>query len=134
MVARGATCYLNALLQALYMTPELRDGLFSVDPRALHVDLVRAGWRPCHGLRAVTPAARATQLGAQSAGSSSSSVESGARDPGKKRHQPRVVPLELQRLFTNLQLANRVRRGPGAPHAGPGPHMPPRRPPSIPTP
>lgn len=44
---RGATCYLNALLQALYMTPELRDGLFSVDPRALHVDMVRTARRPC---------------------------------------------------------------------------------------
>ncbi|CAN0015052.1 unnamed protein product, partial [Ectocarpus fasciculatus] len=32
---QGATCYLNALLQAIYMTPELRHGLYAVDPKDL---------------------------------------------------------------------------------------------------
>ena len=32
---QGATCYLNALIQAFYMTPELRKGLFDVDPEEL---------------------------------------------------------------------------------------------------
>ena len=27
---RGATCYLNSLLQSLFMTPELRGGLYTV--------------------------------------------------------------------------------------------------------
>ncbi|CAM9437789.1 unnamed protein product [Choristocarpus tenellus] len=35
---QGATCYLNALLQAMYMTPELRHGLYAVDPRELGGD------------------------------------------------------------------------------------------------
>ncbi|KAJ1407377.1 hypothetical protein B484DRAFT_313946, partial [Ochromonadaceae sp. CCMP2298] len=29
---RGATCYLNSLIQAMYMTPELRAGIFAIDP------------------------------------------------------------------------------------------------------
>lgn len=37
---RGATCYLNSLLQAMYMTPELRAGLFSIDPNDLGVQFV----------------------------------------------------------------------------------------------
>jgi Ubiquitin carboxyl-terminal hydrolase len=32
---QGATCYLNSLLQTLYMTPELRHGLYAVDPEHL---------------------------------------------------------------------------------------------------
>ena len=28
LLNQGATCYLNSLLQALYMTPELRLGMF----------------------------------------------------------------------------------------------------------
>lgn len=35
---QGATCYLNSLIQALYMTPEMRMGLYSVDPQTLGVD------------------------------------------------------------------------------------------------
>ena len=31
---QGATCYLNSLLQSMYMTPELRDRLNVVDPVA----------------------------------------------------------------------------------------------------
>ena len=34
---QGATCYLNSLLQACYMTPEFRGGLYSVDPGELNV-------------------------------------------------------------------------------------------------
>ncbi len=34
---QGATCYLNSLIQALYMTPELRHGLFKIDPVNLGV-------------------------------------------------------------------------------------------------
>ena len=32
---QGATCYLNSLLQVLYMTPELREGLYQLDPYEL---------------------------------------------------------------------------------------------------
>ncbi|CAM9148251.1 unnamed protein product, partial [Phaeothamnion confervicola] len=34
---QGATCYLNSLLQIMYMTPELRGGLYSVPPELLGV-------------------------------------------------------------------------------------------------
>eukprot|EP00903_Cladosiphon_okamuranus_P007250 g7034.t3 len=39
---QGATCYLNALLQAIYMTPELRHGLYAVDPKDLGGDKYEA--------------------------------------------------------------------------------------------
>jgi ubiquitin C-terminal hydrolase len=29
---RGATCYLNSLIQMMFMTPELRQGLYTLDP------------------------------------------------------------------------------------------------------
>jgi len=32
---RGATCYLNSLIQAMFMTPEFRHGLFKIDPEEL---------------------------------------------------------------------------------------------------
>lgn len=35
---RGATCYLNALIQLLYMIPELRQGLYGVDPQELGLE------------------------------------------------------------------------------------------------
>eukprot|EP01035_Chromulina_nebulosa_P064927 gene64927-88816_t len=34
---QGATCYLNSLIQAMYMTPELRNGLFQIDPDELGI-------------------------------------------------------------------------------------------------
>lgn len=38
---QGATCYLNSLLQSMYMTPELRKGLYAIDPVTLGADQVR---------------------------------------------------------------------------------------------
>lgn len=40
-VPRGATCYLNSLVQMMFMTPELRDGLFRLNPKDLGVQWVR---------------------------------------------------------------------------------------------
>jgi len=37
---QGATCYLNSLLQTMYMTPELRHGLFDIDPDELGLSSV----------------------------------------------------------------------------------------------
>ena len=41
LLNQGATCYLNSLIQTLYMTPEMRHGLFCVDPMELGVDLIQ---------------------------------------------------------------------------------------------
>ena len=38
---QGATCYLNSLIQSFYMTPDLRRGLFAIDPESL-------GFNPNH--------------------------------------------------------------------------------------
>ena len=37
---QGATCYLNALLQSMFMTPELRNAIFRMDPNELGLSLV----------------------------------------------------------------------------------------------
>lgn len=37
LVNQGNTCYMNSLLQALYMTPEFRCGVFSLSPAELHL-------------------------------------------------------------------------------------------------
>ena len=34
---QGATCYLNSLLQSLYMSPEFRRGIYAVNPEDLGV-------------------------------------------------------------------------------------------------
>lgn len=45
--SRGATCYLNSLLQALFMTPEFRGALYSLDSvAALGADKVCLPWLP----------------------------------------------------------------------------------------
>ncbi len=41
LMNQGATCYLNSLIQAMYMTPELKFGLYSIDPMELGADIVR---------------------------------------------------------------------------------------------
>lgn len=60
LARRGATCYLNSLIQALYLTPEFRAGLFAIDPHALNVDAVSAP--PC-----VAPTARVALIAELSA-------------------------------------------------------------------
>ena len=37
---QGATCYLNALLQSLYFTPELRAGIYKLTQKELGVDQI----------------------------------------------------------------------------------------------
>ena len=174
----GATCYLNALLQCLYLTPELREGLFSIDPSDLGVQEEREGEgqregegssgsttirnqppppppqeklddpheEPDEGVVAqllamgfLHPCAHrcvlATQPTSSGANHFSAALEYAlehSEDPGindplplppthdtetepetamkskkKKRKKPRLIPLELQRLFSQLQGLNR---------------------------
>lgn len=37
---QGATCYLNALLQSLFFTPELREGIYELTPDELGIDKI----------------------------------------------------------------------------------------------
>ena len=71
---QGATCYLNSLLQACYMTPEFRGGLYSVDPSELNVQ----NWN----------------------------AEDGGKDV--KKQKPKKIPIELQLLFTRLQMLDQA--------------------------
>lgn len=58
LLNQGATCYLNSMLQSLFMTPELREAVFE--------------WR---------------------------------YDPEKDPEEKRCIPLQLQRLFAELQMS-----------------------------
>ena len=37
---QGATCYLNSLIQVLYMTPEFRGGIYAVSPESLGIEFM----------------------------------------------------------------------------------------------
>jgi ubiquitin carboxyl-terminal hydrolase 40 len=63
----GATCYLNALLQTLFFTPEFRDGLFRLGP---------------------------DELGDIS------------DDPNADNSMVRLIPIQLQKLFSELLVVN----------------------------
>jgi len=169
---QGATCYLNALLQCLFLTPELRCGLFGIDPDDLGAQHVygeetkpsdpgksssssagkenspqqeqeEAEKEPdedvveqLQGMGFSFPCAHRCALAVATSTSSSSSSSDAfsaaleyalehSEDPGmndplplpsqdkvvdnasgeqkKKRGKPRMIPLELQRLFSQLQ-------------------------------
>ena len=107
---QGATCYLNSLIQALYMTPELRSQLFAIDPSSLGATSAFLEHAP--------------NVVSSSSSGSSSAMEiieldeetNTANDCGtqtkmpayeqrrmKKITRPRPIPLELQKLFTKMQ-------------------------------
>lgn len=137
---QGATCYLNSLIQAMYLTPELRFGLFSVDPKELGAysleeylkekseavtlgivepdetlleQLKEFGIDDEIGKKALIAIKNSgvmeamdyidqheKELKAQIATAPSEDVK-------KKKKKPRLIPLELQRLFTQMQLSNK---------------------------
>ena len=145
LMNQGATCYLNSLLQALFMTPELRAGLFAVDPSSLGFDdLSEDGAGGDAGGAAAAKAAKAAeaaeadeayvqQLGAMGFPAAACeraclAVSNRSMDAAmewllahpeevdransaapaaaeKKKRRPRRIALELQRLFTQLQLS-----------------------------
>lgn len=43
---RGATCYLNSLIQALYMTPEFRQGIYQLIPDEVEQDATEVPTAP----------------------------------------------------------------------------------------
>jgi len=95
---QGATCYLNSLLQSLYMTPEFRAGLYAWKFE---------GEKDCDG-------ATVEALGAGSTGSTGSVEDVGdAGDAGDggggdessgEELRAECIPLQLQVLFARLQL------------------------------
>ena len=134
---QGATCYLNSLIQALYMTPELRNGLFAINPlKQLNAqyldefeDEISSKAKSGEVTAEEDSLARMIDMGMDEHGSRKSLVATNNRgiedaveyytshenDPGfkvppagekdkKKKRKPRVIPLELQRLFTNMQV------------------------------
>jgi hypothetical protein len=132
---QGATCYLNSLIQVMYMTPELREGLYRVDPMELGLGLVAEHEQDKANLEktgTVEPddnlleallamgveevAARYALIKTKNKGIEDAFeciAELGDKPPPvqespKKKKKPRYVPLELQRLFSELQLLNKA--------------------------
>jgi uncharacterized UBP type Zn finger protein len=139
---QGATCYLNSLLQAMFFTPELRFGLFKIDPVELGVLLLDEYEREKtenanKGI--VEPSesmveqlknfgieeaiARRALVATKNAGvevafsyidehpEEMKQVKeqqlAGSSELKKKKRKPRLIPLELQRLFVQMQLLNK---------------------------
>ncbi len=132
LLNQGATCYLNSLLQSLYMTPELRRGVFSINPLDLGVQYVdeyekeekmRKTVEPDEGLLDTLMQFGFNEHGAaraliavknESVDTAIEYYSSHSEDPGfcdapvseskAKKRKPRQIPLELQQLFTEMQL------------------------------
>ena len=105
------TCYLNSLIQAMYMMPEFRAGLYAVDPALLNVDLMpepviaAAGASESKAGGASESTASAGEArGAADAAEGSEAAGGGGGGGGRSARRPRTVPLQLQRLFAQLQL------------------------------
>jgi hypothetical protein len=91
----GATCYLNSLIQGLYMTPEFRAALFQWKP-AFADELAAAATA-----RATSPPPAPSATTSAAASTSASSVLS-AGAPGEFN-----IPYQLQLLFARLALSVR---------------------------
>eukprot|EP00753_Platysulcus_tardus_P021511 PLAT9028.2.p1 GENE.PLAT9028.2~~PLAT9028.2.p1 ORF type:complete len:1575 (+),score=825.94 PLAT9028.2:16-4740(+) len=130
---QGATCYLNSLIQACFMTPEFRGGLFAIDPKLLgsehyhpkkekeEEEELPTKWvcATCT-LENEADATECLVCGGvakkpQTDFSAEEEDEEGGESEGKegeggskRKRRPRTIPLELQRLFVRLLLSDRA--------------------------
>ena len=99
---QGATCYLNSLLQTLFMTPEFRDAIYRYKMDALERrartsegDAGAAQATPGEEGKATTPPTTEAATAATAAAQSDAAEES-LKD---------FIPYQLQRLFLQLQFS-----------------------------
>lgn len=146
---QGATCYLNSLLQAMYFTPELRFGLYKLDPQMVlgsdaidedeekKEDATKGVAEADEGMVASMTTmgvdvaqARVALVAVKSAGveqameylfshesdvqfveavkQMQAQMQAQAQAQKKpKQRKTRTIPLELQRLFAQMQLLNK---------------------------
>lgn len=95
---QGATCYMNSLIQTLYMTPEFRNALYKWD-----FDDTYNKWRALEHAKTLNKDIQDLSL-QHSHSSTNSSIESEAQL--KERREKESIPRQLQLLFARLQLSD----------------------------
>eukprot|EP00904_Undaria_pinnatifida_P003906 jgi/Undpi1/13516/HiC_scaffold_8.g03175.m1 len=97
---QGATCYMNSLLQTLYMTPEFRAALYEWKHESSIPDSA-TGTPSVHSIHSSTDGAG--EGGGDGGGGGGGAVDGeAAEDPSD------CIPLQLQRLFGQLQLSDKT--------------------------
>eukprot|EP00727_Mastigamoeba_balamuthi_P009974 m51a1_g56 putative ubiquitin carboxyl-terminal hydrolase 47-like isoform x2 (1178) ;mRNA; f:177637-182668 len=93
---QGATCYMNSLLQGLYMTPEFRKAVYdwSFEDR-FQADYQRHKSRQHEGVPSPAP----------DGGKKAEAPETD--EEFRERKETRSIPLQLQRLFARLQFSSK---------------------------
>jgi ubiquitin C-terminal hydrolase len=95
---QGATCYMNSLIQTLFMTPEFRNALYKWD-----FDDTYNKWRAQEHAKTLNKDIQDLSLQHSHSSTNTSSTESEAQL--KERREKESIPRQLQLLFARLQLS-----------------------------
>ncbi len=109
LMNQGATCYLNSLLQTLYMTPEFRASLFSISGEDLNAisnsnsnSNSLSSSISSTSISNITNAIAAINLNNNEENINSNSNSNHSSTSSSSTKKPRKIPIQLQKLFTFL--------------------------------
>jgi len=116
---QGATCYMNSLIQTLFMTPEFRNGLYNwsfdekyrteIEKQGVHNGKAENGTA-----EVATPPAADSDAAHNGTAATNGSAKATANGNGagpfsaeeREKKERSSIPLQLQRLFARLQLCD----------------------------